>query len=129
MRLRRASRRLTLPVALGCVLLGSSVLSAQTGGWRTDERVLITDFGIVKALARSPGSVFAATTGGLIVFDEAFGRAELPITVEDDYPQASPTAMAYDHRDGSVWIAAAGDLVQFDPFSRRFRDRIGLGNR
>jgi hypothetical protein len=118
---------LTLPVALGCVLLGSSVLSAQTGGWRTDERVLITDFGIVKALARSPGSVFAATTGGLIVFDEAFGRAELPITVEDDYPQASPTAMAYDHRDGSVWIAAAGDLVQFDPFSRRFRDRIGLG--
>lgn len=111
-------------VALGWLLLGVQGLSAQTGGWRTDERVLITDFGIVTALARSPGTVYGATTGGLVAIDESFGRLELPVTAEDGYPQVAPTAMAYDRRDGSLWIAAAGDLLQFDPFGRRFRDRI-----
>ena len=71
-----------------------------------------------------PREIFAATTGGLLVFDEAFQRLDLPITVEDGYPPVPPTAMVYDHRDGSLWLAAAGELLQFDPFSRRFRDRV-----
>ncbi|MBT8479565.1 MAG: hypothetical protein KJO06_11645 [Gemmatimonadetes bacterium] len=108
------------------LLLTASGLPAQTGGWRPDERVLITDFGIVTALARSSGSVFVATTGGLLTFDEAFERSELPITVEDGFPPVAPTAMVFDRRDRSVWIAAAGELLQFDPFSRRFRDRISV---
>ncbi len=108
------------------LLLTASGLPAQTGGWRPDERVLITDFGIVTSLARSSGSVFAATTGGLLTFDEAFERSELPITVEDGFPPVPPTAMVFDRRDRSLWIAAAGELLQFDPFSRRFRDRISV---
>jgi len=120
----RGNYRRTSRLALGWLLLTASCLSAQTGGWRPDERVLITDFGIVTALARSPGSVFGATTGGLIILDESFQRLELPITVEDGYPPVAPTAMVFDHRDRSVWLAAAGELFQFDPFSRRFRDRI-----
>lgn len=116
-------RRIASLVALGSLLLAAG-LEAQTGGWRTDERVLITDFGIVSALARSSGSVFAATTGGLLVLDEAFQRSELPITIEDGFPPAVPTAMVFDQRDRTLWLAAAGALIQFDPFSRRFRDRV-----
>lgn len=115
-----------LAVALSWFLLTGPGLAAQSGGWRTDERVLITDFGIVTALARSPASVFAGTTAGLVVVDEAFGRLEIPVTSEDGYPAAAPSAMAYDRRDGSLWIAAGGYLLQFDPFSRRFRDRIPM---
>jgi hypothetical protein len=105
------------------LLVAAADVHSQTGGWRTDDRVLVTDFGIVTSLARSPQSVFAATSGGLLVVDEAFQRSELPITVEDGYPTLPTTALAFDHRDGTVWIAA-GDLLQFDPFSRRFRDRV-----
>lgn len=118
---RRTSR-----IVLGLVLFTASGLSAQTGGWRPDERVLITDFGIVTALARSPGSVYGATTGGLIILDESFQRLELPITIEDGYPPVAPSAMVFDHRDRSLWLAAGGDLLQFDPFSRRFRERISV---
>jgi hypothetical protein len=114
-------------ILLGGFLVAAPALDAQTGAWRTDERVLITDFGFVTSLARSPTTVFAATTGGLIILDEARQWSESPITVEDGYPPVPPTAMAYDHRDRSLWLAAAGDLVQFDPFSRRFRDRIRVG--
>ena len=121
--------RLTWRIVLGMVLLTTSGLSAQTGGWRPDERVLITDFGIVTALARSPGSVFGATTGGLIILDESFQRLELPITVEDGYPPVAPSAMVFDHRDRSIWLAAGGELLQFDPFSRRFRERISVRER
>ena len=126
MNVRYEPRRIASRVLLGWFLLTASGLSAQTGGWRTDERVLITDFGIVTALARSSGSVFAATTGGLIILDESFQRLELPITVEDGFPPGVPTAMAFDQRDRSLWLAAAGELLQFDPFSRRFRDRIAV---
>ena len=123
MNVRREARLTVSLVVLGSVFLAAGV-QAQTGGWRTDERVLITDFGIVSALARSSGTVFAATTGGLLLLDEAFNRLEPPITVEDGYPPAVPTAMVFDHRDRSLWLAAASALIQFDPFSRRFRDRV-----
>ncbi|MCL7958883.1 MAG: hypothetical protein M8861_01685, partial [marine benthic group bacterium] len=122
--LRRTSR-----IVLGLAFLTASGLSAQTGGWRPDERVLITDFGIVTALARSQGSVFGATTGGFIILDESFQRMELPITVEDGYPPVAPSAMVFDHRDRSIWLAAGGELLQFDPFSRRFRDRVSVRER
>ena len=123
----RRSTRWWAVLAFVPFMVGASPLSAQSGGWRPDERVLVTDFGIVTALARSPGSVYVATAGGLIVIDEAFERTELPITLEDGYPPWPVTALVYDHRDGTLWLASGGDLLQFDPFSRRFRDRIRIG--
>lgn len=119
------SGRVRVALGLFCLAVAPG-LPAQTGGWRTDERVLLTDFGISTALARSQGTLFAATTGGLLVLDEAFERWEAPITVEDGYPTWPQSAMAFDRRDGTLWIAASRELFQFDPFSRRFRDRIPL---
>jgi len=123
---RRRLPAISACLALSRLMVVASTAHAQSGGWRTDERVLITDFGIVTSLARSPSSVFAATTGGLIVVDESFGGIELPITVEDGYPALPTTAMTYDDRDRSLWLAAGSELIQFDTFRRRFRDRIGV---
>ena len=123
----RRGRRLLALVVLISITPAPGSLQAQSGGWRTDERVLITDFGIVTALARSSNSVFAATTGGLIELDEAFETSTLPVTVEDGYPLLPPTAMAFDRRDRSLWLASGVELYRYDPFSRRFRDRLGVG--
>jgi hypothetical protein len=96
------------------------------GGWRPDDRVLITDVSSVTALARGPNRLFAATLGGLLAYDDAFGRFELPLTVEDGYPVAPVTAMVWDARDGTLWLAAGRELVQADPRSRRFVDRFTI---
>ena len=53
----------------------SAVAMAQSGGWRPDERILISDFSVVTALARSSTQLFAATAGGLIVIDDGWSAA------------------------------------------------------
>ncbi len=99
---------------------------AQIGStrWRPEDRVLITDFSVVRALARSPDRLFAATDGGLVIYDELRGRFELPLTLEDGYPEVPVSAMAYDLRDGSLWIASRDrELLQLDARDGRIRDR------
>ncbi len=97
--------------------------------WRADDRVLISDVSEVTALARGPNRLFAATRGGLIIYDDAFERFELPLTLEDGYPESPVTAMTRDPRDGTLWLAAERSLVQVDIFSRRFVDRFSVAAR
>lgn len=100
----------------------------SAGFWDADERVLITDFQRVTALARSPDQLFAATDGGLVVRSDAFERWELPVTREDGYPEAQVLALAYDTRDATLWMATSdARLVQFEPFGRRFLDEFSIG--
>ncbi|MFQ5745783.1 MAG: hypothetical protein ACE5HF_01015 [Gemmatimonadota bacterium] len=110
----------------------ASGAGAQTGSgrWRADERVLIADVSEVRALARSFDRLYAATDGGLIAYDDRFGRFDLPLTREDGYPERPVTAMVYDERDGSLWLASAdGRLLQFDPRARRFRENLVISER
>jgi len=89
--------------------------------------VLITDFRFVTGLARSSDRLFAATQGGLVIYDEAFRRFDPPITAEDGYPPEPVTAIAFDPRDGGVWMGtAARRMLQFDPGGMRFRDQFPI---
>ncbi|MGD8496123.1 MAG: hypothetical protein PVF05_08000 [Gemmatimonadales bacterium] len=127
-----AGRRL-VPAGLlvaGLVLSRPATAPAQQilGAWDADERVTITDFQHVTALARSSDRLFAATDGGLVVYGDAFERWELPITREDGYPDSQVLALAWDARDGSLWLATRdGRLRQFDVTTRRWLDEIRLG--
>ena len=113
--------------AMAMGLLAAPEARAQIGiGWREDERVLVFDASAATALARSPAYLFVATRGGLLAWDDAFGRFELPLTAEDGYPASPVTAMTWDPRDGHVWLAAVQELVQVDPRSRRFVDRFPI---
>jgi len=104
-----------------------AVAQAGSGAWEADERVVITDFQRVTALARSSDRLFAATDGGLVVYDDAFEEWELPITREDGYPDAQVLALGWDDRDGTLWLSTrSGRLMQIDMSSRRWLDEFSL---
>lgn len=108
---------------------GVPAASAQVvaGAWRMDERVVITDFQRVTALARSPDRLFIATEGGLAVLRDAFGRWELPITREDGYPDSQVLALGWDRRDATLWLSTRdGRLIQLDPDGGRWLDSYSV---
>jgi len=97
------------------------------GAWDADERVTVTDFQRVTALARSSDRLFAATDGGLVVVSDAFERWELPITREDGYPTSQVLALGWDRRDATLWLATRdGRLRQLDMAGRRWLDELSL---
>lgn len=110
-------------------LVRPAVLTGQqiSGAWDADERVVVTDFQRVTALARSSDRLFAATDGGLVVFSDAFERWELPVTREDGYPTSQVLALGWDRRDATLWLATRdGRLRQFDMAGRRWLDELSL---
>lgn len=112
----------------GATMRDADAQSMGSSRWRPEDRVLLTDFRFVTGLARSSDRLFAATLGGLVIYDEAFRRFDPPITVEDGYPVEPVTAMVFDPRDGGVWMATATRrMLQFDPGGMRFRDQFPIG--
>lgn len=115
---------LVLSVAVASPPLGAQMVS---GGWDADERVIVTDFQRVTALARSPDHLYVATDGGLVIRDDAFERWELPITREDGYPASQVLGLGWDRRDGTLWLSTRdGRLLQLDTFGRRWLDQLSL---
>ncbi len=104
-------------LALLAALAGGTDSWGQRGarGWRPDERVVLADFGWVEAVAASRTAVFAATRGGLTVFDRRFERWEPPVTPLDGYPVQRVHAALADPIDGSVWIAGDAGVVHYRP--------------
>ncbi len=99
-------------------------LAAQRGAWRPEERVLISDFSEIGALATDQRRIFAATSSGIAVFDATQDRWLDPITAEDGFPLAAdPTALAYDPLSDELWLATVdGALFSYSPFFGTWRD-------
>ena len=128
----RALRPNVAPWALVLVALTPALARSQIGPshWEADERIVVTDFQRVTALARAPDRLFVATDGGLVVRNVAFDGWEFPITREDGYPPSRIMALAWDRRDGTLWMATEdARLIQLEPFDRRFIDEIRLNER
>lgn len=102
--------------------LPANALLAQVGSrlWRPDERVVLRDFGHIRAVAASNAGVFAATTGGLIVYDARAKSWLPPVTAMDGYPVDSVFAALADPADQSLWLATANGVVHYLPVLRRF---------
>lgn len=117
---RRIRPRLAGGAVLLATLLFPTQAEAQLGRWRPEERALITDVSVVSALARGNTELFIASRGGLVIYNDAQGYFEQPVTVVDGYPPEGATAMAYDDRSGMLWIAGVTRIYRFDPFAGRF---------
>lgn len=99
---------------LGLAMPGT--LQAQSGrAWRQDDRVLVTAFHRLGAVAADSRHVFAASPWGMIVHDPMAGRWLPPITEEDGYPEGElPTALAVDRIGDAVWLGtASGALFEY----------------
>jgi ligand-binding sensor domain-containing protein len=93
------------PVSFSLLCMVQSAAAQAGRSWRPDERVLITAFHEVGALARDARHLYAATRGGLVRYDLTRDTWELPSTEEDGYPvNEQPTALAVDGLQADVWL-------------------------
>jgi len=116
------------------LVFGAAVLAAGPGGaagqsarlWRPEERVLVSAFHELGAVATDLRRVYAASPAGLEIYDFVARRWEPPSTAEDGYPAGeTPTALAYDRFLDALWMGtASGNLYRFRPRSGEW-DRVG----
>ncbi len=98
------------------VLLAALVGTAQ---WRPEERVVISDFSFVDAVAATPWLVFAATRHGLLVYDRSMQRWRAPVTSVDGYPAGRVRTALADPGGNAVWLGLGGrDYVRYDVDAR-----------
>jgi len=69
-----------------------------------DNRVLISDFTEVEAVAATPWLVFAATTHGLLIYDRVSRRFRPPVTSLDGYPAGRVRRAIADPSGYAVWL-------------------------
>jgi len=69
-----------------------------------DNRVVISDFSNVQAVAASPWFVFAATAHGLLIYDRVARRFRPPVTRIDGYPTARVRRAIADPSGNTVWL-------------------------
>jgi ligand-binding sensor domain-containing protein len=94
--------------------------------WRPEERIVVSDFTVVDAVAASDAYVFVATANGLGLYDRRFRRWEPPRSIADGYPAEPVVAALADPADESLWLATALGLVHYRPVFREF-ERIAAG--
>ncbi len=111
-------------VVVACALLGVHAAAAQSRLWRPDERVTISSFNDVAAIAYDGRRVFAATANGIEIYDEIARRWLDPSTIEDGYPLfAQPTAARYDRSRGGLWLATTSGTFFWSDLSGRWESR------
>src|SRR5439155_678693 len=86
----------------------------QSARWRPEDRVLISDFSVIEAVAASPFTVFAATTHGLTICDRQARTWRLPVTALDGYPPARVYAALADVVDNAVWLGTTDGWARYD---------------
>ena len=88
--------------------------------WRPEERVMLSDFSYVDAVAASPWLVFAATRHGLLVYDRVGHAWKPPVTTLDGYPSVRVRTAIADQGGNAVWLGVGGidGYVRYDVDAR-----------
>jgi hypothetical protein len=110
--------RLWVGAALLAACAGSSGRSAVSPAafFRPEDRVLISDFSHIQAVAASPWMVFAATPHGLLIYDRIARRFNPPVTALEGYPAGRVISAAVDAAGNAVWLElwGGGNYVRYD---------------
>jgi hypothetical protein len=95
-------------------------LAGQTRFWRPGDRVVITDYSVVNAVAASTWRVYAATQHGLLVYDRRTQDWAPPVTVLDGYPTARVRLALADPAGNAVWLGTSEGWARYDGDVQRF---------
>jgi len=88
--------------------------------WRTEDRVLISDYSYIAALAASPFLLYAATARALLIYDRPAHRWQLPVTTFDGYPRALVRVALADRVDDAVWLGTTDGWARYDSRIRQW---------
>ena len=86
----------------------AALIVLTTAQWRPEERVMLSDFSYVDAVAASPWTVFAATRHGLLIYDRVARAWKPPVTTLDGYPTARVRGAMADPSGNAVWLGIGG---------------------
>ncbi|HUL04035.1 MAG TPA: hypothetical protein VLV16_12480 [Gemmatimonadales bacterium] len=95
--------------------------------WRPEERVLLSDFSRVNAIAASPALVFAATTHGLTIYDRVARAWRPPVTSLDGYPLAPVRVALADPVGDAVWLGTDQGWAHYDVELRQWESGPAAG--
>ena len=93
-----------LSVLTACAVRSGHPPIRPSAAWGPENRVLISDFSDVQAVAASSWFVFAATTHGLLVYDRVANRFRTPVTALDGYPAGRVRRAIADPSGTAVWL-------------------------
>jgi hypothetical protein len=121
--MRAAGRYGGMAACVGCLCataIPPARHAAQSSLWRPEDRVLISDFSVVDAVAATPWVVYAATRHGLLRYDRRARSWLPPVTTLDGYPAARVRLALADPTANAVWLATSRGWAHYDADVRRW---------
>ena len=90
--------------AAACAVRTAQPLNRQTAILSADNRIVISDFSQIDAVAASSWFIYAATPRGLLIYDRVARRFRPPVTRLDGFPEGRVRRAAADPAGNAVWL-------------------------
>lgn len=106
---------------------GAARSSASAVGGRQDDRQRIGSFSVVQAVAVSRRFVYAASSGGIAVYDRVLNAWLPPLTRDQGFTDQQITVIAGDPVEDALWFGVPGAVVSYRPQTEQLQRTIVTG--
>lgn len=101
--------------ATGCASANTFGSEGGSGFARRDERQFIGSFADVRAVGVSRRYVYAASNGGIAVYDRVYNAWQYPLTRENGFIDEPISVVAGDPVEDALWYGVPGGVVIYRP--------------